>query len=269
MVDWSLNVLVPQQCMTSCDLMLKLVQWISSSEVHRFYCGEKRALLWDQYISRYFELRDRNHYQERKSRPIQPFCYTCVIQLWKWCCSHHHNAAFTLLDTDGSFLGLSHICGDSKLDQQCVTPSSGCCGVFCCLCSKGFCTEFWCFLSLWASEHSSTQQSLSLQQRRSSGEICLLLFQFSKKKILLLYLNTPRWADMEMNWTSVDTSRGSLQIQNICRRESHGLLPKPALHLEVVSVNPQRILKTTDIYFTMTFLCLKWWKVFKLNVVIT
>ena len=51
--------------------------------------------------------------------------------------------------------------------EQSVAPSSGCCGVLCCLCSKGFCSEFWCFLSLWASEHSSTQQSLSLQQRRS------------------------------------------------------------------------------------------------------
>ena len=59
--------------------------------------------------------------------------------------------------------------------QQCVTPSSGRCVVFCCLCSKGFCTEFWCFLSLWAAEHSSTQQSLSAEASGSSEELILKL----------------------------------------------------------------------------------------------
>uniref|UniRef100_A0A3Q3M3X8 ribonuclease H n=1 Tax=Labrus bergylta TaxID=56723 RepID=A0A3Q3M3X8_9LABR len=44
-------------------------------------------------------------------------------------------------------------------------------GLLCCLLSRGFCTELWCFLSLWASQHSSTQQSQSAEASGSSEEL--------------------------------------------------------------------------------------------------
>ena len=88
-----------QQSMTSCDLMLKLFQWVSSSGVHRFECGKKRALLWDQYSASADTLSWETGILIKRERvgPIHPFCYTSVIQLWKWhwCCSHHHNPGFT------------------------------------------------------------------------------------------------------------------------------------------------------------------------------
>ena len=39
------------------------------------------------------------------------------------------------------------------------------------LCSAGFCTGSLCFLSLWASEHSSTEQSQTAAGSGSSEEL--------------------------------------------------------------------------------------------------
>ena len=67
-----------------------------------------------------------------------------------------------------------------------------------CLCATGFCTELCSFLSLWAAEHSSTQQSLSLQLRRSAVWHYLQTVEWrtlflTSENLTLLSPSTLRW----------------------------------------------------------------------------
>ena len=84
--------------------------------------------------------------------------------------------------------------------------------------SSGFCTVCECFLSLWAAGHSSTEQSLSVQQRRSSGGIFSCLHHYLLRDVMY-FQRKPSLEAEEMIWVVVDTSRVLLFCQSIYKRE--------------------------------------------------
>ena len=98
------------------------------------------------------------------------------------------------------------------------------------LSSEGFCSVQLGFLTLWASGHSSRQQSLRLQQMRSPVKLALLLChawlisQEQDELHWLLHFDNPEWETVALSQWTGDTSADCQQIHCTCRRTEHFLL---------------------------------------------
>ena len=138
-----------------------------------------------------------------------------------------------LMETGGSQHVLMNECAENEKwisSSQCLFKNIYVYAFSLHLSCEGFCSVQLGFLTLWASGHSSRQQSLTLQQMRSPVKLALLLChawlisQEQDELHWLLHFDNPEWETVALSQWTGDTSADCQQIHCTCRRTEHFLL---------------------------------------------